>query len=87
MTLAYNVLFNIHILPVNIMILFKETLLEIFPPMLDQDEGDQLDIEDVENTASPISWWDFFTKGEEVDDQLPAQSKPGYKNKWLNKDK
>jgi hypothetical protein len=67
MTLAYNVLFNIHIMPVNIMILGKETALWIFPPMLDQNDGDELNIEDVENVASPISWWDLITKGEEVD--------------------
>lgn len=77
MFLAYNVLFNIHIMPVNIMILLKEVTLEIFPPMLDQDTGDNINIVDIEETASPYSWLDFFTTGKEVDNQAP---------KWKNGD-
>jgi len=84
MSLAYNVLFNIHIMPVNIMILGKETMLWIFPPMLEQDEGDDLDIEDVENVASPVKWYNFFTKGDEIDLQDPDQSKIDSEEKWFN---
>ena len=61
MFLAFNIIFNIHILPVNIMIIIKEITLEIFPPLLDQDEGENLGLSDVEDTIKPESYKDIFT--------------------------
>lgn len=68
MYLAYNIIFNIHILPVNLAILVKEVFLEIFPPLLKQDQGDNLDLQDLEDTVSPNTYVDLFTKG-----RLPDQ--------------
>lgn len=63
MFLAYNVVFNIPILPVSIMVMLKEFTLELFPPLLDQDEDEQLDLEDAEDAVSPVSWWDMLFTG------------------------
>jgi len=76
MLLAYNIVFNLHIMPVNFMIWFKELMLEIFPPMLQQDDGDELDLQDVEESISPITWWMMFVNGRAPDQQLPTESKP-----------
>jgi len=61
MFLAYNVVFNIHILPVNFMILLKEVTLWIFPPMLEQNTDEELTIDDAKDTVSPNSYLDIFT--------------------------
>ena len=79
MFLAYNIIFNLHILPVNLMILFKETMLEIFPPLLAQDTGDNLDVEDIVDTAEPSTWWDWIVNGKTPDDQKPKWEKGGIK--------
>jgi len=46
MFLAYNIVFNLHLIPVNFFIMIKEIALEIFPPLLDQDVGEELNWED-----------------------------------------
>jgi hypothetical protein len=69
MFLAYNVVFNIPILPVSVMIMLKEFTLELFPPLLDQDEDEQLDLEDAEDAVSPISWWDWLFMGQKIDNR------------------
>jgi len=56
MFLAYNVAVNLHIIPVNFMIILKEVSLWIFPPMLEQDTGEQLTTDDAKSTISPNSW-------------------------------
>lgn len=60
MYLIYSLIFHLHILPVNFMILWKELSLEFFS-MLDTDSNDGLDAEDVADTANPVSWWDQTT--------------------------
>jgi hypothetical protein len=56
MFLAYNVASNLHIIPVNVMIILKEVSLWIFPPMLEQDTDEQLTTDDAKSTISPYSW-------------------------------
>lgn len=63
MFLIYSLIFHLHILPVNFMILWKELSLEFFS-MLDTDKDDGLDMEDVADTANPVSWWDQTTLNE-----------------------
>ena len=75
MYLAYNIIFNLHIIPVNMMILIKEFSLEVAHPMLNQDEGDNLDVEDIIEAVEPITWWDWIIKGMLPDQQLPSVSK------------
>ena len=38
MYMAYNIIFNLHILPVNMQIIWKEFWLLVFPPLLDTDK-------------------------------------------------
>ena len=42
MLYAYCLIFHLHVLPVNLMIIGKEFFLDIFPPLLEQDAGDEL---------------------------------------------
>ena len=35
MYMAYNIIFNIHIMPVSVQIIWKEFWLLVFPPLLD----------------------------------------------------
>jgi hypothetical protein len=60
MYLAYNIVFNLHIMPVNLTIIFKEFSLMLWPPMLDQDLGDELDGEDFVDMVEPQTWWDWI---------------------------
>ena len=53
MFLAFNLVGNIIVMPVNFAIIAKEVTLEIFPPLLDQDEGENLGINDFEETVRP----------------------------------
>lgn len=71
MFLAYNIIFNIHILPVNMMIILKEITLDLFPPMLEQDSDEGLNLQDAEDTVKPLSWWDMIT-GKSLPDQEQA---------------
>lgn len=77
MFLAYNIMFNIHILPVNCAIITKEIFLEIFPPLLKQDRGTNLDVQDVEDVVKPRTYIDFVTRG-----QLPDEE--GHKNDYTD---
>lgn len=60
MFLAYSIIFHIHVLPVNLAIIIKEFLLMVFPPLLKQDQGDNLDLDDVGAAVSPYSWLGIF---------------------------
>jgi len=62
-------------MPVNIMILGKEFMLEVFPPMLDQNKGDNLNLDDLEETVKPRTYWDMIVNQELPDKQLPTSSK------------
>jgi hypothetical protein len=64
MYLGYNVLFNIHLMPVNFAIIVKEILLEIFPPLLNQDKGGNLDGEDVVDIVNPKTYRDLILNGD-----------------------
>jgi len=44
MFLAYNIVFHLHVIPVNFVIIVKEFFLEVFPPLLKQDVGENLDM-------------------------------------------
>ena len=63
MWLGYNIIFNLHIMPVNFAILIKEVLLEIFPPLLDQDRTNNLDLEDAEDVVNPDSYIGLISRG------------------------
>lgn len=56
MLVAYMLIYNLHIIPVNAMIFIKECLLEWFPPLLDQDYGDELNYEDYEDVVNPATY-------------------------------
>jgi hypothetical protein len=56
MFLAYSIIFHIHVLPVNLAIIIKEFLMLIFPPLLKQDQGDNLDLQDVGDAISPYTY-------------------------------
>lgn len=64
MILAYLTVFHLHIIPVNFLIWMKEITMEIFPPLLDQDLGDNLDLEDLRTAFSIWTYYDLLTKGE-----------------------
>lgn len=57
------------------MILGKEFMLEVFPPMLDQNKGDNLNLDDLEETVKPRTYWDMIVNQELPDKQLPTSSK------------
>merc|ERR1719183_747668 len=59
MTLAYTMVANSIILPVDLNIVVKEMLLEIFPPLLEGvDEDEMLQTDDLENEfSSDSTWW------------------------------
>lgn len=59
MYLAYNIIFHLHVLPINLAIVVKEFFLLIFPPLLPQDAGKNLDIQDVEDTVDPRTYADI----------------------------
>ena len=48
MFLAYNIIFHLHVLPVNLAIFIKEASLWFFPPLLKQTEHTSLDAVDFE---------------------------------------
>ena len=75
MFLAYNIVFNLLIVPVNWVILIKEISMFI-RPMLDQDEGDQLDDQDIVSFVNPVTWYDWMAYGTLPDQQLPTISRP-----------
>jgi hypothetical protein len=75
MFLAYNIIFNLHILPVNFMIILKEISLEIFPPMLEQNKGEALNGEDVIAPVNPQSYIDIV-HGKVPDEQNYDQAHP-----------
>merc|ERR1711935_670779 len=56
MFLAYNVLFHLHIMPVNFAIVFKEILLELFPPLLKQNAHTKMDLKDAETVVNPKTY-------------------------------
>jgi hypothetical protein len=56
MFLAFNVISNVIVMPVNIAIMTKEVMLELFPPLLDQDDGENLNLNDFESTVRPSSY-------------------------------
>ena len=59
MFLAYNIVFNLHILPVDLNIMGKELWLEVFPPLLGKDEDEGLGGDDVKNELNSKSdWWE-----------------------------
>ena len=64
MFLAYNIVFNLHILPVDLNIMGKELWLEVFPPLLGKDEDEGLGGDDVKNEFSPKSshWYSLGMK-------------------------
>jgi hypothetical protein len=70
MVMAYVIIFNIHIIPVNLAIIVKEISLEIFPPLLKQDKGTNLDIQDIEDSANPKTYIEVVSHG-----KLPDQEK------------
>lgn len=74
MFLAYNVVFHLHILPVNCAIFMKEFFLLIFPPMLKQNKGYNLDLQDAEDAVSPSTYTNM-ARG-----QLPDQE--SHKNEY-----
>jgi hypothetical protein len=74
MYLAYNILFNLHLMPVNFVIMFKEIFLEIFPPMLNQNRGSQIDTKDLEDTVNPQSYVNVITHGELPDENDHRQN-------------
>ena len=59
MFLAYSIIFHIHVLPVNLAIIVKEFLLLIFPPLLKQDQGSNLDLDDAAAAVSPNTYVDI----------------------------
>jgi hypothetical protein len=63
MYLGYNVLFNIHLMPVNFAIISKEIFLEIFPPLLKQDQGSNLDGNDIVDVVNPKTYVDLVRDG------------------------
>ena len=58
MFLGYNIAMNLHVIPVNTMIIVKEVFLELFPPLLNQDEGDALNSQDASAVVNPNSYID-----------------------------
>lgn len=69
MFLAYNIIFHIHILPVNFAIITKELFLICFPPLLKQDKGANLDLQDAEDVVKPNTYINFVTRGELPDEE------------------
>ena len=57
MFMAYNIVFNLHILPVDLNIIGKELWLEMFPPLLGVDENEELTNDDVKNELDPKGSW------------------------------
>jgi len=56
MFLAYNIIFHLHIIPVNVVIFLKEFMLMVFPPLLIQDQGQNLDLQDVTDVVRPSTY-------------------------------
>ena len=68
MFLAYNIIFTLPLMPVNIAIIGKETLLEIFPPYLGADNSEELDSDDLKSTFKLQSYIDLL-KGRMPDER------------------
>jgi hypothetical protein len=77
MFFAYNIVFNLHIIPVNMMIIWKELMLTFFPPLLAADYDEGLKADDFVDDVKPQSYLDIVTKGK-LPDQERAYSYQGH---------